>query len=221
MTKGYTNLTDVSLYLGKTSGGITTLSTDQQTQVNELLSEVETYIDRETRRAWFPAGTQITAERYDLILPVLYLRYRPVTSVQLIQTRSRQIGDTLYTCTQGSPGVPGDYELIDANMGEVRFMDGFGAADPQAPRLTTLAGAHSLAFVTYTPNRPVPPDISRCACMIVAHSMYLPLNADRWGLDEVYLDQSTKMTYTALGTALAIPAEAERIIQNYTRSIIG
>lgn len=204
--KGYTSVLAISAYLAQISSAISTLTSDQQDQATTLMGAAETLIDRETRRQWMVPA--ITGERYDLTLPVLYLTQAPVTSVESIATRTTQVGDTPTTLTAGT-----DYELIDPTLGQIVFASGYGAADPGAPR---LQWAPSIAFVSYTPNRPVPADISHVATLICAHSLYMTLNNDRWGIERAQV-QGVNMTvqYDGALTQLVVPDAAQTILDSY------
>lgn len=203
--KGYCQILDISLHLGMISSGLTTLTTDQQTRANDLIAAAEAYIDRETRKGWLLPP--ITSERYTLLEPVLYLRSRPVASVQSIETRTTQVGDTLTTLTQGT-----DYELLDPDRGEVRFVAGYGASDPNAPRMFF---APSIAFVSYTPNLPVPADITLAATQIAAASLVLSIYPERAGMTQLQLAENATMQFSQDGFNMLVPATAQRIIDGY------
>lgn len=192
--KGYSSTTLVANYLGKT------LTAAQQTEATTLLGFAEDLIDRETHRGWLLGP--ITNEIYDLWQPVIYLRHAPVTSVQSVQTRTLTVADTLQTLTSLV-----DYELIDANRGEVVLVSGYWSR-------------HSIALVSYTPNLPVPQDISQAATLIAAYSMTTSIYPDRFGVAQALADQHTRVVYTDDGVSIQIPDTAQAIMDGYRLPLV-
>lgn len=200
-TADYCTVADVSAYLGTYANGQTTLNADHRQYAQTLITVAETYIDHVTRRSWNVGS--INAERYNLVTSVVYLRYHPVTSVDLVQTRTTAVGDTLYTCIAGT-----DYELFDANLGQVNFQSGYH-------------GYNSIALISYTPNLPVPTDISRACAMIAGNSMYLHLNPDRWGIIKAEFGQGAMVEYVDPNATLHITPEAQAIVDSYALPVWG
>ena len=195
MAKGYTTVANVESHLGRT------LTTGQVAEATVLLDSTEAFIDRETRRAWIVPP--ITGERYDLIESVVYLRFAPVASVEAVTTRTTLVGDSPVTLLAGV-----DYELVDPVIGEVQFVAGY-------------RGPRTIARISYTPDLPVPADITRAATLIVAQSLMLALFPDRSGVQKVQADRETAITYFADGLALEVPASAQYILDGYRRPIIA
>jgi hypothetical protein len=191
--KGYCVNADIAAYLGRT------LTTAQQSEADTIIGAVETYIDRETRRAWILPP--ITGERYDLISPTLYLRHRPITSVQSIITRTQALGDTLYTAIAGV-----DYEVFDLALAQINFSSGY-------------SGPRAIALVSYTPNVPVPSDISLCATLIAANTMTTTLLPDSFGLQKVQFGRETSLQFTD-GVTLTVPPQAQAILDGYRYPIL-
>lgn len=193
--KGYCTIPDdLQNYLGLSS-----LTAQQYLEANVLLAAAEAHIDRETRRSWLLGA--ITGERYDLVRSVVYLRNAPVSSIQSITRRSDQIGDTPTILTAGV-----DYELLDPQRGEVHFLSGY-------------RGMHMIAFISYTPNRPVPADISLAAVQIVAATMYPTLFSSRYGMSEQKVD-NIDVKYSVDGTSITVPEIAREIIASYRLPLI-
>lgn len=188
--KGYCQPTDVANLLGRT------LTTSQTSEATTLIAATESYIDRETRRAWIVPP--ITAERYDLRGRTLYLRWRPVTSIQQLQGRSDAVGDTLYTLVSGT-----DYELLDPNLGEVLVSWGF-------------YGRHRVIFASYTPNLgTVPADITYAATLIVANSLIFTILPDSYGIAQTRFGRLTGLTFRESGAVLTVPPAAAEILAAY------
>lgn len=201
--KGYTSVTLVSQAIGSISSGTTTLTTDQQTQATALIGFAEAYIDSRTHRSWLTPA--ITGEQYTVLTPELRLRQRPIASVESVQTRTTALGDTWLTLTSGT-----DYEILDAERGLLVFADGY--ANRQG---------RMLAQIAYSPNQPVPADITQAATAIVAASLYPALYPDRNGLTDVQADNQTKVSYGAGRFLLMIPNDAAAILNDWTLPVIG
>src|SRR5438309_5624221 len=172
--RGYINansgtaLQMVGQYLGSIS-----LTADQIALATQYLDSVESFIDARTgrvnRRSWLqPAQTN---ELHRLERNHLALNYAPVTSIAQIQQRTTQVGDTWTTLTAGT-----EYEMIDTTRGIVQFVAGH-------------RGFHTLVQVSYTPNSPVPAEITEAALMIVSTSLLRSIKADRLDLSELQLDR--------------------------------
>lgn len=196
MAKGYCVHSDVAALLGLT------FTTAQEAACDALIAAAEAYIDRGTHRAWLVGP--ITGERYNLKSPTLYLKSRPVTSVQSVQTRTQAVGDTLYTAIAGV-----DYELFDANLGQINFSGGY-------------SGPRAVALVSYTPNLgTVPADIAHAAALIVANTMTPMLVPDSYGIAEMRFGRETGLKFDDNGITITIPQTAQQIIDGYRIPIIS
>lgn len=190
MAKGYCTRTDVANLLG------ITFTSTQNTEADTLINMAEQYIDRETRRGWIIPP--IVNERYNLRTSTLYLRYRPIASVQQIRTRTTAINDLLSTAIANV-----DYEIFDLNLAQINFQPGY-------------AGPRAVAFVDYTPNlNAVPADINYAATLIVANTMFPVLNPGIYGIAKGVVDRDVQMTYTDQASQLRIPEQAREIIVGY------
>lgn len=196
MAKGYCSHTDVSNLLG------VTFTAAQNSEADTLIGMAENYIDRETRRGWIiPA---ITGERYNLRTATLYLRYRPVTSVRQVRTRTQAINDLLYTAIANV-----DYEVFDLNLGQINFQPGY-------------AGPRAVAFVDYTPNLDaVPADIAQAAAMIVANTMKPLLLPDAYGIAETRFGRETGLKFNDNGITITIPEMARELIRGWTLPVFA
>jgi hypothetical protein len=178
-----------------------TLTASQQSEADTLILAASAYIERETRRAWLVPP--ITGEQYPLITPTVYLRSRPVASIQQVRTRTSAVGDTFYTAIAGV-----DYELFDPALGVLRFSSGYG-------------GPSAYAFVDYTPAlSTVPADIALAATLIVAETLARALFPGRLGIKEAEPERGVRLVYSEYGGALSVPPLARQIIDGYTRPII-
>jgi hypothetical protein len=188
MPGSYCVNTDIANYLGQT------LTAGQQAEADTLILAASAYIDRETRRGWLVPP--ITGERYDLRTPTLYLKHHPITSVQSIITRTQAIGDTLYTAIAGV-----DYEVFDLSLGQINFSSGY-------------SGPRAVALVSYTPNLPVPADISMACTLIAANTMTTAILPDSFGLSKVQFGRETSLAFED-GVTLTVPPQAQAILDGY------
>lgn len=192
--KGYCAIADIAGLLG------ITLTAAQQTEATSLIGSTEVYIDRETNFGWLIPP--ITAEQYDLHKPYVYLRRAPVTSVQTVQTRTNAVGDVPVTLTANV-----DYELLDANLGLVTFVSGYW-------------GKFSEALISYTPNLPVPADITYATTLIVANSLTYTILPDSFGIAQARFGRLTGLTFRESGAVLTVPVAAREILDAYRKRII-
>lgn len=196
VAKGYALPADIGAYLG------TTLTAPQLALASTYIASAEQYIDRSTRKAWLVPP--ITNERYDLIKPVLFLRWHPVASVGSVTTRTQAIGDLLYTAVLGV-----DYEVFDLSLGMINFSAGY-------------SGPHAVAYVSYVPAlSPVPTDIFDATVMIVAAQMEFQLHPERFGvaLDRLGPLETRYDAGVRGGLAIPIPVRAQTILDNYCQPV--
>lgn len=117
----------------------------QSIEAERLLLAAEAWIDAYTDRTWGIA-TPLT-ELQTVIGQGVYLRQRPVTSVDTVAVRSAYVGASWDTLPVSS------YELLDPEQGLV---------------LLPWAYAGWLARVTYLPVVTVPPEVSLAATTLVS-----------------------------------------------------
>lgn len=222
--KGYTSQDLVAAYLGST------FTPSQITQCVQIIGQVEAYIDRVTRRNGGWLQTAITSEQYDLnnIGIRLFLRSRPVASVQSILVRTYQVGDPGQTLVAGT-----DYEFIDPVRGLVILSATYdseaaysGYDDYGGSAIYSDAGAllrsgltyGSLAEVSYTPGTPLPADLTNAATQLAAHWMEYTIYPGRFGVGTTRTeDQSVQLLG---GMTRDIPTEVQRIVGNYRRLLL-
>lgn len=213
----YTSAANVAAYLGLT------LTTTQTAQATALLPTIQTYIDTETRRTW--TQPPITGEIYDLPNPydagviqideagypipsslqngaqppptTIYLLSAPVASIELVQVRTRLVGDVPLTLQANI-----DYELQNPTTGELVFGLGYG-------------GPSAYALVSYTPLTPLPTDVALAATMLLAHWLRFSLFPERFG---VQTERNGQRAYSYLTD---IPDDVTHILRNARRTIIG
>lgn len=205
--KGYTTAANVAAFLGLT------FTSGQTSQATALVSIAEDVIDTWTRRGWLLP--QIEAEQHDLLTDHIYLDNAPVTSVDLVQARTRQIGDPWVTLTALS-----DYELINVKKGDLQISYGWsGGSDPMLFGTGYGYPFSYLLAVTYTPNLPVPGDIAQAATQMVAHWMFHQVSPNLYGLTK---DSSGELGIT-IDAAVAqgmLPPGAALLIKGRRRVLV-
>jgi hypothetical protein len=171
-------------------------------QEQELAAE--DFIDKRTAR---PYGvTPVIGEQYILDDTKLLLRYPPVASVEHIYIRETYPGaawSELVATTfdgDGNPTNEGDYELIYPHTGEVQFGSAIAGSEMDYPSdLIDIGdmirtGARRLK-IDYTPNIPIPGNITRAATMFVAWSLYSHFKPERCGVVSAQLTTGVALTY--------------------------
>lgn len=212
----YCTVQQVSTYLGRA------LTAAQQNAVALYLPFAVGFIDRETNRSWLTAP--ITDEQYSLWQSTIYLNSTPVATVERVNVRTGTVGDAGQTLTEGV-----DYELQDPQIGRLVLTGGW-ASSPSAPSLAPPAttnpdeqrggGLPSYALVSYTPNAPVPAEISMVATMLVAHWMIGQIDPDRFGAAEYKMADEISITVDDPSKSGAIPPAILHILSGWRRQII-
>lgn len=220
MTKAYTNADAVAKYMGQT------FTADQVTLSTTYIDYAVRFIDRLTRRGdpltgaagWL--NTAITDEQYELLGGYqLFLRCVPVTSVESVKIRSHIVGDTDTVLTAGT-----NYELQDPLRGLIAFSTSYGRPifyDSYTAHHRIGFGSstpYSFAKISYTPNQPVPDDITQATNQLVAHWLTYNINPQQFGLTEVKT-ASQMYKFASQNGQVVLPAEAMAIICGYERLI--
>lgn len=144
MAKGYCTLADVSLALGGA-----TLTDAESNAFVAWLGGVEDWIDSYCNRAW-RTGPR-TGERYDCTGERVYLRERPITSVEAVVARWNW-------GTASTTLVAGREYTVDLTRGILFF----------SPAAWTLS---DYLLVSYTPVATVPSGIRRAAAQLLAEAI--------------------------------------------------
>lgn len=183
--KGYCTYADVADLLGLD------LTSAQTAQTDALIERAESFLDRETGRAWL-TGAQTDEEHY---YPgrYIHLKYAPISSVSAVTGRSG-IGETEETLTAND-----DYEVRDTDSGLLYLV---------------YPETYDRIRVDYTPVATVPADIKLACAEIVANWLQPHLNPGTYGLDSYSLPDLT-VRYARSHVQSAVPPSAQRIIDLY------
>jgi hypothetical protein len=144
--KGYAAASDVALALG-----VASLSTLQTNQVTAWLEGVESWVEAYTGRAWLTGA--LTDEFYEPAGPDLYLRQRPITTVEAVKGRFR-LTSTVTTLTAGS-----EYEVRDATRGRLWL---------------PLWDSYDWFAISYTPAATVPAGVKLATAQLLADAIQGP-----------------------------------------------
>ena len=146
MVGQYTDAYRVADYLGSA------LTAAQEAQVASLIPAAGEWIESYTGRS-YGLSDPVVGETHALLWNarggVVYLRNRPVASVQAVRARYPLVGATATTLTAGQ-----HYELLDPDHGTLLL-------DASCPG--------DRIEVDYTPNVPVGPKVQLAATILVAH----------------------------------------------------
>ena len=142
----------VADYLGVDLTGL------QLIQVDRLLPAADQWIARYTGRA-FGLDAPLTGERHTPMGGLVFLRNRPVASVQAVRLRSWYIGATSEALV---PSV--SYELVDGEAGVLAV---------------SSHAVGNLLEVDYTPGQTVPGDVAHAATVLVASWLRPTIDAER------------------------------------------
>lgn len=183
--KGYCTYADVADLLGLD------LTSAQTSQTDALIERAESFLDRETGRAWL-TGAQTDEEHYH---PgrYIHLKYAPISSVSAVTGRSG-IGETEETLT-----VNDDYEVRDTDSGLLYLV---------------YPETYDRIRVDYTPVATVPAGIKLACAEIVANWLQSHLNPGTFGLDSYSLPDLT-VKFSRSHVQSAVPPNAQRIIDLY------
>ena len=216
--KGYTTTDLIGQYMG------ITLTSSQITVATTIIGEVESYIDRRVRRDGGWLQPPIIAEQYDLNNTGIriFLRARPVATVESIVVRTYQVGDTGQTLLAGT-----DYELVDPKRGLVILAASYdseaaysGYDDYGGSAIYSDAGAllrsgltyGSFAEISYTPGTMLPLEIQQAATQLAAHWLEYQLHPERYGLTDIKTsDQMVRIDGGMAGTR-DIPKEVADVL---------
>lgn len=239
MTAPYTTADLIAAYLG------TTFDAEQEAQATTLATAATAYIDGYTGQSW-QAPSPIVAEWLPIIArrddgaetaaPTVYLRRRPVVSVDAVSVR------------YGGPGATAtvldavEYELTDAAHGVLRLAAQAIWTGQASPYLYAYGDA-LVALVDYAFSDAPPPDIALAATMIgssemarvmgasersamlVAHPELAGLKSVAVGQNDVAVqiaDASRLGAATGAGSAWAAPGSAVAgILDLYRRAVIA
>ena len=160
MPKGYTSIARLQEFLDRQ------LTPSQAGAATRLMGAVEEWIDHRTdRRYWTAAGNPpaqtVTGEAYVPDGALVYLRSRPVLSIQSVTSRPVGVGTVATALVAGV-----DYELTDGDSG-----------------LVTVTGAHAQHILTfaYTIGGSMPDCVRVAATLLLAHWLRPALDADSFG----------------------------------------
>lgn len=173
VAKGYTSVVRIEEYLDRK------LTPVQSSAANRIMEPAEQWIDRKIgRQYWTAAGNPplqtVTTERYLPQAILLYLRSRPVASIQSVTSRDVAIGSTPSVLTAGT-----DYELTDAESGLVLL------STAQIGKLLTFA---------YTIAGTMPECVRLATTILVAHLLRPALDAESHGAASYQIGNDIRVT---------------------------
>jgi hypothetical protein len=147
----YTDAQAVADYLGRDLTGL------QFVQVDRLLPAADAWIAGYCGRA-FGLSAAVTGERHTLYGPLLFLRNRPVASVQAVRSRPWGVAavSTALVAAQ-------TYELTDPGAGLLQVSSGY---------------VGDVVEVDYTPGQTVPGDVAHAATLLVASWLQPTIEAE-------------------------------------------
>lgn len=176
-----------------------TLTSDQQTACDDLISAAEDFIDKATGRSWIvasPATEVVTVPDNG----VVYLANRPVSAITSVTVRSATIGDTNRLLVAGT-----DYELLNPTTGFLLIAVGAGQIATIAYTHTNAAGA-------------LPKDVQRAATLLTAFWLSPRLHPEREGLDSLSFSGGEIALKT---TRREIPSEVMDILNRRERLVFA
>jgi hypothetical protein len=205
--RGYTDRDRVAAELGRT------LTPDQAVQCDDLIEEVEAYVDNETGRAWL-VPSPVAAEQHVPVGPFVYLHNTPVSSVTAVTIRSSAVGAAETALVAGT-----GYELVDPATG-LLSLSSYPLSDPVVNGPAFVPGA--IVKVSYTFATPVPADIRRAATLLAAHWLTPRLEPGLGPYESVSVGQGDlSVKYRDLRAAPAVPSAVDAILANYRRVVFA
>jgi hypothetical protein len=196
--RGYTDAHKIGDYLGRT------LTAQQFAQATQLVSAVESYIDRRTGHSWLqPSPATNELHTVNGRNAYLYLNQHPVTAITSVQVRYSPL-DTSPTTLPAT-----DYGLVDPARGLLYL---------------PLAYWGWQVLVTYTHTGPaLPADLALAATMLGAHWLQSHIDGASGvgpGIKSYSVGQELSVTYadsseTGAAAQYGIPDNAKRIIDGY------
>lgn len=195
----------------------------QTTEATALLGAADAAIQNYCGRNWLTGA--ITDELHQPDGPRLYLRQRPVASIQSVKGRKA------FNATATTLVANTDYEVRDLTTGLLLLGSGALEWPPQgnpAPALSRQPWSFPYAFVTisYTPTATVPADVALAATMLVASWIGVTLSAGALAPGATIIGKKvadTEMRYsTGSGTATDgdLPSSVQALLRPYASQLV-